>query len=80
MIPTRTVSILGVVRFSTSVCPAVDFIDALDENREPLVNGKAGLEAVKIILAAYKSQKTGLPIKFSEFKEFSTLDMGGLNV
>ena len=52
-----------------------DFIDALDENREPLVNGVAGLEAVKIILAAYKSQKTGLPIKFSEFKEFSTLNM-----
>ena len=44
-------------------------------NREPLVNGIAGLEAVKIILAAYKSQKTGLPVKFSKFKEFSTLDM-----
>ena len=52
-----------------------DFIDALDENREPLVNGIAGLEAVKIILAAYKSQKTGMAIKFDEFKSFSTLDM-----
>ena len=52
-----------------------DFVDALDENREPLVNGKAGLEAVKIILAAYKSQKTGLPVKFNEFFKFSTLDM-----
>lgn len=52
-----------------------DFVEALAENREPLVNGFAGLEAVKIILAAYKSQKTGLPIKFKEFKEFSTLDM-----
>ena len=52
-----------------------DFVEALDENREPLVNGKAGLEAVKIILAAYKSQKTGLPIKISEFNKFSTLDM-----
>ena len=52
-----------------------DFVDALDENREPLVNGKAGLEAVKIILAAYKSQKTGLPIKIYDFNKFSTLDM-----
>ena len=51
------------------------FIDALDENREPLVNGKAGLEAVKIILAAYKSQKTGLPVKFNEFLKFSTIEM-----
>lgn len=52
-----------------------DFVDALDENKEPLVNGKAGLEAVKIILAAYKSQKIGMPVKFSEFRKFSTLDM-----
>ena len=52
-----------------------DFLDALDENRAPLVDGKAGLEAIKIILAAYKSQKTGLPIKFDDFYEFSTLEM-----
>ena len=52
-----------------------DFVDALDENREPLVNGKAGLEAVKIILAAYKSQKTGLPVKISQFEKFSTSNM-----
>ena len=57
-----------------------DFLDALDENREPLANGKAGLEAVKIILAAYKSQKIGLPIKFNDFKEFSTLDMKDVNL
>ena len=57
-----------------------DFIDALDENREPLVDGKAGLEAVKIILAAYKSQKTGIPVKFDEFKEFSTLNMKENNI
>ncbi len=52
-----------------------DFVDALNENREPLVNGIAGLNAVKIILATYKSQKTGLPIKFNEFLKFSTVDM-----
>ena len=52
-----------------------DFVDALNENREPLVNGIAELNAVKIILATYKSQKIGMAIKFDEFKEFSTLDM-----
>ena len=54
-----------------------DFIEAIEENREPLVNGLAGLNAVKIILAAYKSQKTGQAIKFEEFNEFSTIDMVG---
>ena len=52
-----------------------DFIEAIKENREPLVTGIDGMLAVKIILAAYKSRKIGLPVKFSEFKEFSTLDM-----
>ncbi len=52
-----------------------DFIEALEKDREPLVSGVDGMNAVKIILAAYKSQKTGMPIKFDEFKEFSTLEM-----
>ena len=57
-----------------------DFIQAIEENREPLVNGVAGLNAVKIILAAYKSQKTGEAIKFEEFNEFSTNDMKNNNL
>lgn len=52
-----------------------DFIEALEENREALVNGIQGMEAMKIILAAYKSQMTGLPVKFDEFKEFSTQEI-----
>ena len=52
-----------------------DFIEALEENREPLVSGIQGMEAMKIILAAYKSQMTGLPVKFDEFKEFSSLNL-----
>ena len=52
-----------------------DFIEAIEENREPLVNGVAGLNAVKIILAAYKSQKNGMVIKFDDFNEFATFDM-----
>jgi len=57
-----------------------DFIEAIQENREPLVNGVAGLNAVKIILAAYKSQETGKAIKFKEFNEFSTNDMKNNNL
>lgn len=52
-----------------------DFIEALEKDREPLVNGIQGMEAMKIILAAYRSQMTGLPVKFDDFKEFSTLEM-----
>lgn len=55
-----------------------DFIEAIEENRKPLVDGEAGLLAVKIILAAYKSRKTGTVIKFDEFKEFSTKEMKGI--
>lgn len=57
-----------------------DFIDAILENREPLINAQSGLEAMKIILAAYKSQKIGLPIIWDEFKEFSSLDMKKENI
>ena len=57
-----------------------DFIEAIEEDREPLVDGVQGMEAMKIILAAYKSQKTGLPVKFDEFKNFSTLDMQGIDL
>lgn len=41
-----------------------DFIEALKENREPLINGEAGKKAMSIILAAYKSSKTNEVIKF----------------
>ena len=57
-----------------------DFIEAIEENREPLVNGVAGLNAVKIILAAYNSQKLGKAVKFEEFNKFSTNDMRNTNL
>ena len=57
-----------------------DFIEALEGNRNPLICAKEGLKAKKIILAAYKSQKTGLPINFDEFKDFKTSDMKGVNI
>lgn len=53
-----------------------DFIDAIEQDREPLVNGEAGKKALEIILAIYKSQKTGMPVDLP-LKDFSTLDMKG---
>ena len=52
-----------------------DFIEAIDNNREPLVSGEKGKKALEIILAIYKSQKTGLPVDLP--CDFSTLEMIG---
>ncbi|KRQ87429.1 Glucose--fructose oxidoreductase precursor [Caloramator mitchellensis] len=54
-----------------------DMIDAIKNNREPLINGEEGKKGMEIILAAYKSQKTGMPVKFP-MGDFSTLDMKGI--
>ncbi len=52
-----------------------DFIEAIDDNREPLVSGEKGKKALEIILAIYKSQKTGLPVDLP--CDFSTIQMQG---
>jgi predicted dehydrogenase len=41
----------------------LDMINAIRENREPTVNGEEGLKPLKIILAIYKSAKTGQPVR-----------------
>lgn len=56
-----------------------DMIDAIKNNREPLINGVEGKKGMEIILAAYKSQKTGMPVKFP-MGEFSTLEMKDANI
>lgn len=52
-----------------------DFIDAIEQGREPLVSGEKGKKALEIILAIYKSQKTGLPVNLP--CDFSTMEMKG---
>jgi predicted dehydrogenase len=49
-------------------------INAINNNTEPLINGEEGKKAMEIILAAYKSRLTGLPVKFP-MGDFSTLEM-----
>ena len=53
-----------------------DFIDAIEQGREPLVSGEKGKKALEIILAIYKSQKTGLPVNLP--CDFSTMEMKGI--
>ena len=52
-----------------------DFINAIENNREPLISGVSGQKALEIILAIYKSQKSGKPVEMPI--RFSTQDMRG---
>jgi predicted dehydrogenase len=52
-----------------------DFIEAVENDREPLVSGEKGKKALEIILAIYKSQKTGKPVDLP--CDFSTVEMAG---
>ena len=51
-----------------------DVIESIKNDREPLISGVEGKKAMSIILAAYKSRKTGMPVKFP-LEDFSTLEM-----
>lgn len=53
-----------------------DMIDAIEKDRKPYVDGQAGRNALEVILAIYKSQKTGMPIKLP-LKDFKSTDMVG---
>ena len=52
-----------------------DFIAAINENRKPFICGESGKKALEIVLAIYKSQKTGQPVEIP--CDFSTLEMKG---
>ena len=53
-----------------------DFLKAIDENREPLVNGAAGRRTVELFTAIYRSNRDKAPVKFPLKPEYST-DMDG---
>jgi predicted dehydrogenase len=53
-----------------------DFIDAVKNNREPLVNGEEGKKTVGLILAIYKSMKEGRPVDYPV--DFNTMSMKGI--
>ncbi|MDD4808188.1 MAG: Gfo/Idh/MocA family oxidoreductase [Oscillospiraceae bacterium] len=51
-----------------------NYIHAVNTHTRPLVSGYEGIKALKIILAAYQSQKTGKAVKFDGLS-FATTDM-----
>jgi len=53
-----------------------DMIDAIEYDRAPYVDAVAGRNALEMVLAIYKSQKTGLPIKLP-LNDFASTDMKG---
>nr|MCR4568310.1 gfo/Idh/MocA family oxidoreductase [Pseudobutyrivibrio sp.] len=53
-----------------------DVIDAIENDREPYVNGEAGRRALEMVLAIYKSAATGETVEFP-MKECSTMDFVG---
>ncbi|HHT25423.1 MAG TPA: Gfo/Idh/MocA family oxidoreductase [Clostridiaceae bacterium] len=53
-----------------------DVIDAITNKRQPYVDGKAGRDALELVLAIYKSAATGKPVQLP-MKECSTLDFKG---
>lgn len=53
-----------------------DMIDAIKNDREPYVNAVAGRNALEMVLAIYKSQKEGKPIKLP-ITDFRCSDMKG---
>lgn len=53
-----------------------DVTDAINNDRAPYVDARAGRNALEMVLAIYKSQKTGQPVKLP-LSDFSSTDMQG---
>ncbi len=54
-----------------------DVMDAITSGRKPYVDAVAGRNALEMILAIYKSMKTGLPVRLP-LKDFASTDMAGV--
>ena len=53
-----------------------DMIDAIQNDRKPYVDAVAGRNALELVLAVYKSQKEGKPVKLP-LKDFASVEMEG---
>ena len=51
-------------------------IDCIKNDKKPLVDARAGKRALELVLAIYKSQKEGKPVRLP-LEDFSSLDMVG---
>jgi len=72
-------------RFFNTIDPAVyymerqieDFVNALRENRDPLVTGQHGRQTVELFTAIYRSSRDNMPVKFPLKPEKDRNDMDG---
>lgn len=53
-----------------------DMIEAIENNREPYVNGEAGRRALEVVLAIYKSAAERKPLRLP-LEDVSTMDFAG---
>ncbi len=53
-----------------------DMKEAIEQDRKPYVDGACGRRALELVLAIYKSQKTGLPVQLP-LTDFASTDMAG---
>ncbi|MBN1221196.1 MAG: Gfo/Idh/MocA family oxidoreductase [Anaerolineae bacterium] len=58
-------------------CQIKNFLQAIIENQEPLVNGEEGRKVVEMFTAVYRSQRDGRPIKFPLAPETGRDDYDG---
>lgn len=54
-----------------------DMIEAIRDNRKPYVDAVAGRNALEVVLAIYKSQLTGEPVKLP-LKDFASVELIGM--
>ena len=52
-------------------------VSAIENNREPYIDAYAGKQALELVLAIYKSAKTGSSVKFP-LSSFASTDMEGM--
>ena len=53
-----------------------DMMEAIRDNRQPLISAREGAKAVQMVLAIYKSQKTGQVVQLP-LEDFASTDMAG---
>ncbi len=56
-----------------------DMIEAIQYDRAPYIDAYAGKRALELVLAIYKSQKEGIPVRLP-LQDFSTQDMVGVKI
>ena len=52
-------------------------VEAIEQDRAPFVDGHAGRRALELVLAIYKSQKIGQPVKLP-LQSFASEEMKGM--